>query len=112
MMPQFYYVVFFSLQFQKVWDMLPVNEYGNLGYREFLAQYVDESQLPAPPKMPNPMAFADNSPRPYSSMSLRPGSRVCINILRVQACYHFSKGFINQCMYWCACEHFCMDVHF
>lgn len=60
-------------QFQRLWDMAPVNEYGNLSYREFLAQFADETQpMPVPPKTANP----DANPRPSSSMSLRPSSRM------------------------------------
>ncbi|KAK7503096.1 hypothetical protein BaRGS_00005722 [Batillaria attramentaria] len=58
-------------QFQRVWDMAPVNEFGNLAYREFLASFTDE------PQMERPMtANFDMNPRPYTSMSQRPSSRM------------------------------------
>ena len=63
------------VQFEKVCDLSPINEYGNLNYREFLALYTDDKQMPTPPRTANP----DLNPRPYTSMSLRPGSRVGIH---------------------------------
>ncbi|XP_070189620.1 EF-hand calcium-binding domain-containing protein 6-like [Littorina saxatilis] len=59
-------------QFERVWDLSPVNEYGNINYRDFLANYSDDVRIPSPPRTANP----DTNRRPYTSMSVRPGSRM------------------------------------
>lgn len=61
-------------QFDRVWNLAPVNEYGNLAYREFLTAYSDEPTVPSPPKTANP----DLNPRPYTSMQHRPLSRMSL----------------------------------
>ncbi|XP_076466442.1 EF-hand calcium-binding domain-containing protein 6-like [Babylonia areolata] len=75
-------------QFERVWDLAPVNEFGNINYREFLASYSDDVQLPAPPRTANP----DMNPRSYSSMSLRPGSRLNLQRPATQMSRSYSRA--------------------
>ncbi|KAL8588470.1 hypothetical protein ACOMHN_054049 [Nucella lapillus] len=75
-------------QFERVWTLAPVNEFNNLSYREFLASYTEEGAMPPAPKTANP----DMIPRSYTSMSLRPRSRMNLQRPATQMSRSYSRA--------------------
>ena len=64
--------VLFSLQYEKLWPVLGLNEFGNINYSEFLKKFASNDASPRRLPPPTPLQRSNTSlmPRP-ESMALR-----------------------------------------